>query len=100
MNSNLRDNTDGTCNCRPLGRGCFNLLKEERLDAEAQISARWMKFVDEKIADERKRIVEIAEGLKPTNIEWTGTTDEEKNHLLAYFDGRKEGLTDLISKLK
>ena len=40
------------------------------------------------------------EGMRMTRIQWAGTTDEQKNALLAIFDAHNQALDTLLDNLK
>ena len=57
----------------------------------------------EKVTQDRDQaytsLIEGIEGMRRKNISWEGTTDEQKNHLLAIFDAHNQLLSDIIEKV-
>jgi len=48
----------------------------------------------------KERVRKEVEGMRMTRIQWAGTTDEQKNALLAIFDAHNQALDTLLDNLK
>ncbi len=48
----------------------------------------------------KERVRKEVEGMRMTRIQWAGTTDEQKNALLAIFDAHNQALDALLDNLK